>query len=448
MNKKMAFVALLSLAGTFSLPATAGTLERVEEPVPGRYIVALNIEQGGGSAATVIERLAERLTRKYGGEILHIYGSVLGGFAVQIEESRAAAIARDAMVAFVEPDSVMRKLADPAGKRQAAAGWGLDRIDSRDRTLDGYYDYQADGRDVHIYLLDTGLHATHAEFSGRVGEGYSALDDERGTGDCQGHGTHVASIAAGKRHGVAKAATVHPVRVLGCSGNGRNSDVIAGINWVVRRGERPAVINLSLGGNGSRALDRAVRDTMRQDIPVIVAAGNADDDACNSSPARAPSAITVAASNRRDRRADFSSYGKCVDLFAPGTEIEGAWFSGNQATATLSGTSMAAPFVAGAAAQYLGGHHEASAEQVAEFLLETATRDKLRSIGSDSPDRLLYAVIPVGTSPPPPPREEIVEDDDDDDDDDDYVPPDDDDDDDDDDGNQSQEELCRLLPVC
>lgn len=441
------FKCLLAFFGLvyFLQSAHSGELLRVEEPIPDRYIVALNIEQSGNSVATVVERLAEKLVDKYGGEVLHIYGSALGGFAIQAKAPIAKAMARDVLVSFVEPDSVIRKFG-----RQPNATWGLDRIDNAAPTLDGFYHWEADGKGSHIFILDTGIRTAHSEFRRRVGKGYSAIDDDREMADCQGHGTHVAGIAAGRRFGVAKAATVHAVRVLDCDGAGTNSDVIAGIDWVVRRGERPAVMNMSLGGTASRAMDKAVSDAIRQGVVVVAAAGNSDEDACDYSPARVAEAITVAASNRRDRRADFSNYGKCVDIFAPGEQIDSAWHTTNDASTSLSGTSMAAPFVTGVVAQYLSGHPDADPAIVARFLMKNSSQDKLRSIGSGSPNRLVFSVVPLGAPEPPtqkPPAEDA--DDDDDDNDEDIPPPEsDDDDDDDDDSGESQEDLCHFLPVC
>lgn len=450
MNKIIKFrylLAFLALAA-FAQSSHSGQLLRVEEPVPARYIVALNIEQSGGSVTTVVERLADKLIDKYGGEILHIYGGALAGFAIQAEDRVAAALARDALVSFVEPDSVMRKLG-----RQPNASWGLDRIDSAEPDLDGFYHWEADGAGSHLFILDTGIRTAHSEFRRRVGKGYTAIDDDREMADCQGHGTHVAGIAAGRRYGVAKAAIVHAVRVLDCDGAGTTSDVIAGIDWVVRRGERPAVINLSLGGGASRAMDKAVSDAIRQGVVVVAAAGNTDSDACEVSPARVPEVITVAASNRRDRRAEFSNYGKCVDIFAPGEQIDSAWHTTNDSTSSLSGTSMAAPFVAGVVAQYLSGHPDAGPDTVARFLMKNASQGKLRSIGRGSPNRLIFSVVPLGAPEPPirkPPAEDADDDDDDhdDDDNDEDIPPPESDDDDDDDSEESQEDLCHFLPVC
>ena len=230
--------------------------------------------------------------------------------------------------------------------------WGLDRID--DLTgLDGTFEFNYSGKNIHVYVVDTGIYSDHNEFSGRVGNGFSAVRDGRGSEDCNGHGTHVAGTIAGQRYGVAKDAIVHAVRVLNCRGSGSTSGVVSGLSWVLENAQRPAVVNMSLGGPRSRTLDRAIERLTSAGINVVVAAGNDSSDACNYSPSAVSSALTVGSSNRNDNRSSFSNYGRCLDLFAPGERITSAWIGEAGSNRTTSGTSMASPHVAGVAALYL-----------------------------------------------------------------------------------------------
>ena len=281
--------------------------------------------------------------------------------------------------------------------RSIATTWGLDRIDEHARISDGYMSYAGRGEGIRVYIVDTGVRASHAEFTGRVEPGYSVIDDGLNTEDCHGHGTHVASSAVGTTLGIARAAKLVPVRVFGCSGSGLTSDIIDGLNWIASQvstnGYR-SVVNMSLGGLANSAIDTAVNNLISQGVVVVVAAGNDARDACGYSPARVSNAITVGATTSTDAEAYFSNYGQCVDLYAPGVSIVGAGIASDQATATMSGTSMASPHVAGYAAVAFGtllaSGDQVTPRQVATALLNEASAGYITSVSPGSPNRLLY----------------------------------------------------------
>jgi subtilisin family serine protease len=272
---------------------------------------------------------------------------------------------------------------------RSAAGtssWGLDRIDQRRLPLNQTYRAASTASTVHAYVIDTGIATADADFGGRATVGFDALG---GNGqDCNGHGTHVAGIVGGTTWGVAKRVHLVAVRVMDCQGSSTTARVLAGVEWVRKHAIKPAVANLSLGGTFSGVLDRAVDELADSGVVVTVAAGNDGADACSTSPAAASRVLAVAASDRNDRRAAFSNVGSCVDLFAPGVAISSDWLGGTRKT--LSGTSMAAPFVAGAAAMYLAKHPTASAAAVRSFLLTAATTGRLSGVPRGTPNRLLY----------------------------------------------------------
>ena len=279
----------------------------------------------------------------------------------------------------------------PINSIQPDPPWGLDRIDQRSLPLNSTFSPAGNGSGVTVYVIDTGINTTHTEYASRVVAGYDFVDNDSDPSDCDGHGTHVAGTAVGSTYGVAKAASVSGVRVLNCYGNGYTSDVVAGMNWVrTNHSSGDAVVNMSLGGGGSKSIDDAVAALTSANITVVVAAGNSNDDAQYYSPARAATAITVGSTTSTDARSSFSNYGSTVDIFAPGSSILSAWYTSNTASNTLNGTSMASPHVAGAAAVYLGLNPGSTPAQVASALTSVSTTDAVTSAGSGSPDRLLY----------------------------------------------------------
>ena len=278
---------------------------------------------------------------------------------------------------------------------ESSAPWGLDRIDQRALPLDGRYHYGGSGQGVTVYVVDTGIRLSAKDFAGRAVTGVDEIDGGPAT-DCNGHGTHVAGVIGGARFGVAKRVRLIAVRVLNCQGQGSEAIVARGLDWVLANHQagQPAVLNMSLGGAPSTSLDRQVRALVKDGIVVVVAAGNGDQlgraaDSCLTSPARTRVAITVSATDRRDGKPPWANVGTCVDLFAPGVDIISDWATSDTASKTISGTSMASPAVAGAAALYLATHPAATPAQVRAALVRGATTGVVQGHGS-APDRLLH----------------------------------------------------------
>ena len=374
---------------------SAQEVQTPERAIPNQYIVVLKDEQ---VVRTQVRAVADALVRPQGGRVIQHFERALRGFTVNISATGAAALARNPRVRYVEQDSLMF-----ASFTQSGATWGLDRIDQRDLPVDGTYTYNDTAAAVHAYIIDTGIRATHTEFGGRVSPvGFSSINDGNGTNDCNGHGTHVAGTVGGATYGVAKGVTLHAVRVLDCSGSGSTSGVIAGVDWVTANHAVSSVANMSLGGGVSTALDDAVRNSIASGVTYAIAAGNSNANACNASPARVSQALTVGSSTNTDARSSFSNFGTCVDLFAPGSGITSAWITNDTATNTISGTSMATPHVTGAAALYLATDPNAPPATVHAAIVNNASLNKLSSIGTGSPNRLLYSIFNAAPTDAPP----------------------------------------------
>jgi len=352
---------------------------RSPEPIPGQYIVVFK-----ASVADPVGKAREKALR-HKGRLSHTYDRVLKGFAAELPNDAVAALRADPDVALVEQDQIMTATTT----QSPAPSWGIDRIDQHALPLSGSYTYNATAAQqgvVRAYIIDTGIQTAHPDFGGRASAVYDAFG---GNGqDCHGHGTHVAGTVGGATYGVAKSVKLRAVRVLNCSGSGSTSGIISALNWLATNGIKPAVANMSLGGGFSSSLNTAVNNLASSGIFVAVAAGNENQDACNTSPASAANTTTVASSTISDVKSSFSNFGACVDLYAPGSSIKSDWLNGG--TNTISGTSMATPHVTGVAALYKAVNGDASFSTIRTWLVNNSTSGAVSGNPAGTANRLLF----------------------------------------------------------
>ena len=388
-----ALAASVVSSGAADAQTEPSAIQTTTDAIPGEYVVTLRPTPAGN-----VPGLARSLAVRYGGDVLYTYEHAFTGFAIATDEKQAEQLARHPLVAAVTQNGVAR-----ADATQSNPPWGLDRIDDASLPLDLSYVYDVTGAGVRAYVIDTGIRTTHSQFGGRAVFGTDKVGDGQPAGsDCNGHGTHVAGTIGSSAHGVAKGVTLVSVRVLGCGGSGSWAGVIAGVDWVTsdhNANQVPAVANMSLGGGNYAPLNTAVTNSIKSGVTYAVAAGNSNADACSSSPANVPSAITVGATTNTDARASYSNVGSCLDVFAPGSSILSTWGNSDSATNTISGTSMATPHVAGVAALYLQTNVAASPAAVTAAVLGNAVPNVVTGAGAGSPNRLLQSAFLISAPP-------------------------------------------------
>ncbi|WP_223628247.1 S8 family peptidase [Microbacterium sp. EST19A] len=389
-----------SFAGATTESPDAPEIVGADSPsaVEGEYLVVLKPQARIGAA----DDIASALTDTIGGQILDVFNTVIDGYSAALSEDEALAIASDDRVDHVEQAQMVHAI----GEQVNPPSWGTDRVDQRDLPLDGRYRYpDSAGAGVNVYVVDSGIRLTHSEFAGRIRPGFDAATPGGNASDCNGHGTHVAGTAVGTTYGIAKKATVYPVRVLDCKGDALSTTIVTGLEWVAENAVRPATVNYSVGCRSACSIpsvDAAVRNIVASGITWVSAAGNSNDNACRYSPQLLPETIVVGNTTRTDGKAPTSSYGSCLDIWAPGTDILSSWFTGDTAAASATGTSMASPQVTGTTALYLSANPTATPAQVQAAILDNSTPGKVTGLDAASPNRLLYTGFLNGTTTPTP----------------------------------------------
>ena len=387
----MAVVAVLGAAMTASPAYAEGTILGAGAPnvVPGSYIVVMKDNALSAQAGTLASR--------YGGTVNATFTSALRGFSARMSETAAKRLAADPSVAYVQTDMIM----SIDGTQAPTPSWGLDRIDQRALPLNNSYTFPNVTNTVTAWIIDTGIRITHQDFGSRAAHGRDTVDEDNDATDCHGHGTHVAGTVGGTSFGVAKSVQLRAVRVLNCAGSGTTTDIVQGIDFVTAQHTTQLMVaNMSLGGGVNTALDNAVANSIADGVTYAIAAGNSNIDACQFSPARTPTAITLGATQQNDARASFSNFGTCLDLFAPGVNITSAWMTSDTATNTISGTSMASPHACGVAALILAQNPSFTPQQVRDRMVADSTLNVVTSPGTGSPNRLLFVNNGGGGNPP------------------------------------------------
>lgn len=403
--KKLSPHALLAICSVFAGSVALSLTPAVAHADP----VAGNPSPAAPSYSPPLPEGQSRYIVKYGNNVnAEVESRSLEQNGIEVKATLSHAMKASVVVATLEEMESLKKSADVASVEldsrasisSSTSIWGLDRVDQRSGR-DGQYSFDSEGAGVNVYVVDTGLLLSHSEFSGRVPISWNAINDGNGINDCNGHGTHVAGTAAGTTYGVAKKANIIPVRTLECDGSGWSSTVMAGIDWAISHhvAGQPAVMNLSVGGFTNASFDQAVQSAVNDGITVVAAAGNSGQDACMTSPARVPSAITVAATNINDAQAAWSNYGSCVDIQAPGVAVRSAWNSSPTGNNTLDGTSMATPHVSGAAAILLSRDRSLAPADVQQTMINNATTGVVSANKGATPNRLLFVPRPTPALP-------------------------------------------------
>jgi hypothetical protein len=388
--------------GAASALASFNNNHSVIEKIPGCYIVSFkqgNVKSASGfglsSAQVEIGQASLKSFAKGLGKITAEFKNAGKGFSVCgiQSENQLNSIRANPLVAGISQDQVVK--ASALQTIPSPLSWGLDRIDQRSNTLDGAFTYNDATAPVNVYVIDTGVNIAHEQFNGRAFAGYNFVDNNADSNDCNGHGTHCAGTIGARDYGVCKHCRIIAVKVMDCAGSGSSTSVISGINWVIEHARTtgiPAVISMSLGSGFFDPVNIAIQDAVNSGIVAVVAAGNDNSDACNYSPASAPSAITVGAISKTGAKSTYSNFGRCVDIFAPGDVITSTWIGSTTAINTISGTSMATPHVAGVAAAYRSYNPLKTPNEVRNYLVDTiSTVNSISNLDASSPNKVIFS---------------------------------------------------------